>query len=141
MNNETIGFAFKRISTEQFALLEENCKDDANVEIGISMGFGLDKENRIIQVLVKVIFTTEKKPFIILEVGCFFEIAPESFAGFKTQEGEKLIIPCGLAKHLSVLAVGTTRGVLHSKTEKTKFNKFLIPTINVNEMILEDLVL
>jgi len=140
MNNETIGFAFKSISTKQFALLKENCKDASGADVKAELGFGLDKENRMMQVQLKVVFENEKLPFIILEVACFFEIAPESFSAFKVQDDGKLIVPCGLAKHLSVLTVGTARGVLHTKTENTEFNKFVLPTINVNDMVKEDMV-
>ena len=41
-------------------------------------------------------------------------------------------------KHLSVITVGTARGVLHAKTENTPFNKFVLPTINVTELVKED---
>lgn len=139
MSNEIVTFSLKKIQTLQFALLKENCKNVSDTDIKAGLGFGLDKENRMMQVKFNVVFENEKLPFIIAEVACFFEIAPDSFAGFKLTDDGKIIIPCGLAKHLSVLTVGTARGVLHSKTENTEFNKFLLPTINVQEMISEDL--
>jgi len=36
--------------------------------------------------------------------------------------------------------VGTARGVLHSKTESTPFNGLIIPPINVEQIIQEDIV-
>ena len=39
-----------------------------------------------------------------------------------------------------MLTIGTTRGVLHSKTENTPFNSFLLPTLNVNELVKKDVV-
>jgi hypothetical protein len=139
MSNEIVKFALKKIQTLQFALLKDNCKEGISAEIKAGLGFGLDKENRIIQVKFSMVFENEKLPFIIAEVACFFEIAPDSFAEFKVVDDGKIVIPCGLVKHLSVLTVGTARGVLHAKTENTEFNKFLLPTINVQEMIREDL--
>jgi hypothetical protein len=41
---------------------------------------------------------------------------------------------------MGMITVGTCRGILHAKTENTKFNQFLIPTINVAELIKEDSV-
>lgn len=39
-----------------------------------------------------------------------------------------------------MLTIGTARGVLHSKTESTPFNSFLLPTLNVNELVKKDVV-
>jgi len=36
------------------------------------------------------------------------------------------------------LTVGTVRGILHTKTEGTNFNGFVIPTINVTELVTSD---
>ncbi len=49
-----------------------------------------------------------------------------------------LIVPKGLLCHLAMLTVGTSRGILHAKTEGTCFNKYVLPTINVTEIIKED---
>ena len=37
-----------------------------------------------------------------------------------------------------MITIGTTRGVLFAKTESTPFSKYIIPTINVAEMIEND---
>ena len=49
-------------------------------------------------------------------------------------------LPSGFVCHLAMLAIGTARGVLHAKTENTLFNKYLIPTINVAELIKDDII-
>jgi hypothetical protein len=139
MSNDIINFSLQKIQTLQFSLIKENYTKMEAAEINAGLGFGLDKENRMIQVKFNVAYKNDKLPFIIAEVACFFEIAPDSFAGFRVTDEGKTVIPCGLARHLSVLTVGTARGVLHSKTENTEFNSFLLPTINVQELIREDL--
>jgi hypothetical protein len=40
-----------------------------------------------------------------------------------------------------MLCVGTLRGVLHAKTENSVYNKFYLPTINVNDLVKTDIVL
>jgi hypothetical protein len=52
-----------------------------------------------------------------------------------------IILPKGFVRHLAVLTVGTVRGILHTKTEGTDSNKFVLPTINVADMISDDAVL
>lgn len=49
-----------------------------------------------------------------------------------------LVIPKGFLRHLAMLTVGTSRGILHAKTEGTCFNKYVLPTINVTLIIKED---
>ncbi|NOQ75958.1 MAG: hypothetical protein GQ574_28385 [Crocinitomix sp.] len=51
---------------------------------------------------------------------------------------QELVFPKGFIRHLSVICVGTARGILHAKTEGTKFNEFILPTINVEDLIQED---
>lgn len=140
MSNDIVNFSFKQIRTEQFAIFPENGNCAEKLALNTELNFGLDKEKRIIQVRVKINFENNGLPFILLIVACFFEIVPESYANFIVNEDGKTVIPCGLAKHFCVLAVGTTRGILHTKTENTEYNKFLLPTINVNSMVQEDLV-
>ena len=44
----------------------------------------------------------------------------------------------GFMQHIAMLTVGTTRGILHAKTEGTCFNKYVLPAINVAELIKDD---
>jgi len=56
-------------------------------------------------------------------------------------ELKSIILPVSLITHMAVLTVGTARGILHSKTENTKFNKYLLPTINVTESLKSDIAI
>ena len=38
-------------------------------------------------------------------------------------------------RHLSAISIGTARGILHAKTENTAYNKYFLPTININELV------
>jgi hypothetical protein len=39
-----------------------------------------------------------------------------------------------------MITVGTTRGVLYAKTENSPYSKYIVPTINVAEMIEKDAI-
>lgn len=43
--------------------------------------------------------------------------------------------------HLTTIMVGTARGILHAKTENTLFNQFLLPTIDVTELVTDDVIM
>ncbi len=49
-----------------------------------------------------------------------------------------MVVSKGFLAHLAMITTGTARGVLFAKTEATQFSKFIIPTLNVAEMIKED---
>ena len=135
-----IGFALKRITTEQFAIIESAFNDGKIFDLKADLRFGINFENKIISVVFSTNFIQEKSPFLIIEVGCHFKISEEAWDSFYNQNKTKMIVPRSLIGHLTMLTVGTTRGVLHSKTENTTFNNYLLPTLNVNKMVKKDVV-
>ena len=56
-------------------------------------------------------------------------------------EANSLTIPKGFLNHMAMLTIGTTRGILHAKTENTSFNTFVVPPINLSDLIHEDAVI
>jgi len=132
-----IGFTLDKINTEQFAVIESSY-DDCNEEFGLeaSLKFGVNSENSSIISFVKFQFEQNNIPFLIIEASCEFTIDKKFWTNFSKKE--TIIIPKGFLSHLAMITTGTTRGILHSKTENTKFNEFLLPTINIAEMITED---
>ena len=134
----SIGFQLIKITTEQFAIiLDAFNKNDTNIEMSIGLKFGLDNKKRIIASFIKVQFEQNKKAFIVLEVANHFNIEKDAWNSFDKTE-KNIIIPKGFASHLVMLTIGTLRGVLHCKTENTEFNNFILPTINVTEIIKND---
>ncbi|AFM03293.1 hypothetical protein Fleli_0835 [Bernardetia litoralis DSM 6794] len=134
---EGIQFSLKKINTEQFAIVEDvyNSQiEDINLEVHIN--FGTSSESSSIVSIIKFQFKQNDKFFLIIEVSCEFSVEKGKWNEFR-KEG-KLIIPQGFLAHLAMITVGTTRGVLHSKTTNTKFNNFILPTIDVTKIVTED---
>lgn len=139
--NSKIAFALNKITTEQFAIIEECFVEGKDVDLGTNLKFGLDKINKTVAVFVMFKFEQNKRPFLIIEVGCHFLIFPEAWDSFIDEESKILTVPKGFISHLTALTIGTARGVLHAKTENTPYNMFFIPTINVTDLIKEDVLL
>ncbi len=134
----SIGFQLIKITTEQYAIIPDAFnKNDTNIEMSIGLKFGLDNKKRIIASFIKVQFEQNKKAFIVLEVANHFNIEKNTWDNFDRTE-KNITIPKGFASHLVMLTIGTLRGVLHCKTENSEFNNFILPTINVTEMIKSD---
>ena len=67
----------------------------------------------------------------------FFKIEDKSWGGFIKKK--EIIFPKAFVAHMAMITVGTSRGILHSKTEGTPYNELILPTLNVADMIPEDI--
>src|SRR5690606_9235656 len=137
---DKIGFALNRITTEQFAIIESSYFEGKRIDLKTGLRFGIDFDNESISVFFSANLIQEKSPFLIIETSCHFNIRKENWYSFQTQNKMEFIVPKGFMSHLVMLTIGTTRGVLHSKKESTSFNRFSLPTLNVKEMLKQDVV-
>jgi hypothetical protein len=136
MKEANVGFALVGIKTEQYATFNENYKDKAKIGLNTGLEFKFNKEDKIIAVVVAITFEQNKKAFLKLQVSCHFKISEDSFKGFCNDS--IITLPKGFMTHLTMITVSSVRGVLHAKTEGTIFNKYLLPTLDVTEMVKED---
>jgi len=136
--NKVIEFALRKIITEQFAVIEDAYKEQDELQLSLTFKFGASPTERTVTVISAFKFEVDKRPFLIIEAGCLFQISPDGWDTLLQETDKKIVIPHNFIHHLTTIAVGTTRGILHSKTENTLFNRFFIPTINVTEQIKED---
>ena len=132
-----IGFNLNKINTLQFAIIEDAFNTDIDeFNIETNLGYGVDSENGSILSLVKIQFEQKNIPFLIIEVSCEFDVVDDFWKEFDSNKS--ITIPKEFIAHLAMITVGTTRGILHEKTKNTKFNEFVLPTINVAAMIEKD---
>lgn len=136
MENKIIRFSLAKISTDQFAIIDNAFKIGEDANINISLQFGSNKEQKIISVKTSFHFEQQTVPFIIIEATCYFNIEPNDWNTFV--QGTEIVVPKSILTHFTVLTVGTVRGILHAKTEGTNFNGFVIQPINVTELVTED---
>lgn len=141
MEQKQIGFVLQGIKTEQFAILNENFNHKKPVELGSQLQFKFDQNQKLIGVEVGFEYIQSKKVLLKIVVSCHFKIEVDSWQSFLTIQEGKLVVPKGFLAHLTMITIGTARGVLHTKTESTDFSKFILPAINVIEMIPDDAVI
>lgn len=133
--SDKIEFSLKKITTEQFAIIESAFKEGEDVQFSVNAKYGINEEDKMVAVFVSPAFYQNEKAFLVLEMACHFKIVDDTWESFKNKDKTKLTIPVGFIRHLIMLTIGTARGVLHSRTESTPFNDFLMPTINVTEIV------
>jgi hypothetical protein len=136
-NKNGIGFTLAKINTMQFATIDMQIEDQAEIDIRANIDFGVSNDNQRGVCITKFEFQHESKPIIILEVNCEFQFNDETWESLSGKT--EIELPTALLQHLAVLTIGTIRGILHAKTENTAYNKYYLPTLNVTEMIKEDL--
>ena len=136
-----VGFSLTKINTMQFAIIKDSFNEGLPINLDLNITFGLNVEHKALSVFFTFKLLQEKNTFLIIEVGVYFNIEDNSWSKFIDEKNNSITFPKGFASHLVLLTIGTTRGILHSKTENTPFNKFVLPTINVNELIKSDVTL
>lgn len=134
---KNIGFFMNQILVNQFAFLSENIIP-RDLQVDLNIQFKTDNANKFIATLFKVQYRSGSTPLVLLEVQCAFSVKPEDWDS--CIQDDKLVLPCDFLRHIAVLTVGTTRGVLFCKTEGTPFCSLMLPLINVESMITQDLV-
>lgn len=135
-NNAIINFSLLKIKTEQFAIFEENFNKNEVINLITNLSFGLNSNDKVFLVTPKYTFENEGKPFMAIQISCFFKIEDTTWDSFKIKK--KIIFPKDFVAHMAMITVGTSRGILHTKTEGTVFNEFVLPPMNVAEMVGED---
>lgn len=132
-----IGFVLIGIETKQFAILENNYKKGEEITIDINYEFGLDPENRVMGSFVEFDFKHhECSTFMKIVVACHFRISDQTW--LELLQEDEIIFPKIFLTHLCLLTVGTSRGIIFSKTENTILNPLILPTINVTKVVMED---
>lgn len=130
-------FRLRKIKTVQFATIGE-APEEGEIEITAGIDFAIDAKNHQISCTTRFEFLFDGNRFIILSVTCDFEVGPDTWKNRIKTDEQKHSFDANFMQHLGVVTVGTARGVLHAKTEDTDFNKFFLPTVNVTQIVPED---
>lgn len=135
---KNISFRLLNIVTEQFATFEVENIPDTN-DLKSELQFSIDPENRVVACKMKFQFLHENQTIVVLTAVCNFDVEENSWNN-NIVSTKKIILPKHFLEHLCVITVGTSRGILHAKTENTFFNRFIIPTLNVSNLVEKDVV-
>jgi hypothetical protein len=138
---QPIRFTFSKIVTDEFALLPEGYAPSIGATMKIALGFAGKTEDRSIGIQAKCMFYQEEKLLLVIAVSCWFKIAEEDWITLYKEENKTFLLPRAHALHLASITVSTARGVLHAKTENQVMNTLIVPPINLNEIIKEDITL
>ncbi|MBQ3734344.1 MAG: hypothetical protein II859_10325 [Bacteroidales bacterium] len=126
----------RQIRVNQFAILSD---DAPNGEIPVEFGvqFKTDTVGKWIAVAFKTQYMNGSAPMLLLEIQCDFQVKPEDWDSL-VNDG-KLVFPIEFLRHIALHTVGSARGILFCKTEGSPFSRFILPPVNLETMISQDL--
>lgn len=122
------------IKVDQFAILASKPVDSP--DINIESNYSIDAKNKAIGCLVKIKYRDGEDLQMLLDVICGFSINHEDWD--EMADEKSITIPKGFLRHITLHTIGTARGIMHCKTEATPMNQYILPPINLEEMIKED---
>ncbi len=139
MENNTIGYKVAALEVEQFATFEENLPaDDVPVNVLTELGIEITEDQQVVM-STAFTFVESKSIFIKIKVKSYFAIDPDSWEAL--YRFSEVVLPEDFGRHILELSIATTRGILHTKTAGTLFSHFLLPTIEVSDLIEGDITL
>lgn len=136
-----LSFTLSGITTDEFAILEDSYMEGDQVNMGTFVNFGHNIDHHVIGIQVKFQFEQNEKPFLVISATCSFQLQEEAWKSLVDENEQKIVLPEGFASHLAVITVGTVRGILYEKTRETPYKDYLIPPINLTDLIQEDVVI
>lgn len=135
----SIQFQLIKIDSPQFAVINDS-KFTNPLQVNFEVNFAIDNNITSIKNTLKVVYSNSTAPVMQLVVECIYAVTPDSWSEMKKDDGT-IVVPVGFLQHLSTITVGTTRGILHEKTIGTSLNKYVMPLVNVGEIVKDDLTI
>jgi len=133
----TIPYKISHIETMQFAIFPENLINGQEVFVNTNCGYNVRSDLNQVRNVISVNYTQNEKLLMVVQLACYYDIAPEGVGAIKA-EGK---IPVDFLRYMGSISVGTIRGVIHAKTEGTVLNPVVMPPVNLEEMVKNDLFL
>lgn len=134
---QTIPYKISHIETVQFAIFPDNFINGQEVLINTNCGYNVRSDLNQVRNVISVNYTQNEKLLMVVQLACYYDIAPEGVEAIKA-EGK---IPIDFLRYMGSISVGTIRGVIHAKTEGTVLNPVVMPPVNLEEMVKNDLML
>jgi len=132
-----IPYRISHVETKQFAIFPDKFINGDIVNIKANYNFNLRSDCAQVRCASTIQFVQKKQLILVLEIVCYFVIAPEGVEFIKEQNK----VPVEFLRYMATIVVGTARGVIHTKTEGTVLNSVVLPPINLVDAIKDEIVI
>ena len=132
-----IPYRISHIDTKQFAVFPDKFINGDIVNINTNYNFNLRSDWSQVRCSSAIQFVQKEQLILVLEIVCYFDIAPEGIEFIKEQNK----VPVDFLRYMATIVVGTARGVIHARTEGTVLSSVVLPPINLVDAIKDDLAI
>lgn len=139
MMNQQILYKYVKVETEQFAIFEENFKQDVTDSMfQVETYFSFNQAQGVLVNRMAVIVLQQSSVILKIAMVDYFKIAEESLSALTNDN--RIIFPQSFLQQLASLSFGTLRGVLVAKTEGTKLSNLILPPTYIGNLIDKNFV-
>lgn len=133
-----IKFRMVKINVEQFAILADVAPAEG-LSYTVSVRFRSSTEAKRIGCDFGVEFAHNESPILKLNIFCEFQISSDDWE--EKINDNKLTITKSELGYFANQTVGVARGIMFCKTEGTPFSQFILPPVNLVNLIKDDFVI
>lgn len=139
MMNQQILYKYVKVETEQFAIFEENFKQDVTDSMfQVETYFSFNQAQSVLVNRMAVIVLQQSSVILKIAMVDYFKIAEESLSALTNDN--RINFPQSFLQQLASLSFGTLRGVLVAKTEGTKLSNLILPPTYIGNLIDKNFV-
>ena len=139
MMNQQILYKYVKVETEQFAIFEENFKQDVTDSMfQVETYFSFNQAQGVLVNRMAVIVLQQSSVNLKIAMVDYFKIAEESLSALTNDN--RINFPQSFLQQLASLSFGTLRGVLVAKTEGTKLSNLILPPTYIGNLIDKNFV-
>ena len=139
MMNQQILYKYVKVETEQFAIFEENFKQDVTDSMfQVETYFSFNQAQGVLVNRMAVIVLQQSSVILKIAMMDYFKIAEESLSALTNDN--RINFPQSFLQQLASLSFGTLRGVLVAKTEGTKLSNLILPPTYIGNLIDKNFV-
>lgn len=137
--NQQILYKYVKVETEQFAIFEENFKQDVTDSMfQVETYFSFNQAQGVLVNRMAVIVLQQSSVILKIAMVDYFKIAEESLSALTNDN--RINFPQSFLQQLASLSFGTLRGVLVAKTEGTKLSNLILPPTYIGNLIDKNFV-
>lgn len=133
-NHKPLEYSIEEIKTNQFAIFDNDSeKKGKTLSISTSFAYGVDAEEKKFANIIDITYNIEKSPIIKIQTQIIFKFTDRSFDSFI--HDNKFLMQQDKVRHFTELLIGATRGILATELKDTVYKKYILPEINLEEVI------
>lgn len=137
-NNTSVQFDLAKIINDQFAILEPSIDNSQDGEMKLDFSFNSVIDGMYIAIQVRCELLQDEKITVMIESTFIYQIPSKDWALIYKPENKTVILPISSALAMTSMAIGAIRGIFHEKTEKQIGEGIILPSVNLKEIIKED---